>query len=379
MAVVGAHVRPVAVFIPDVNETGGTERATVQCIRRWALERDVHVFTRSASAPLPSNVSVHTVRLWRSPQLVGWLLFVLWSGVKAQQLRRRSDFITFSPGINLVGSDVTVAHIYYRHTEEVLRASQARRQRISLRSIHSRAYQFAVRSLEPIHFAKARFVFAVSPWQAKAMEANGIDVYGLAPNGVDLAEFPIRNPRWGPRLRVLSVGSEIGKKGLDLLVDAACKPAVRERVEVSIVTRAQNSEPLLAQAKSCGFESLSVHTNLRAAAELFTNCDVYVAGSREDSFNMPALEAMASGIPVVMTDQCGLAGWISDEALITAPTSTSIGEALSALVDDAAMFERLASQGRRFATAFTWDATADVVAQAFRVMDGEKSAGGAPN
>lgn len=369
--------RPLVIFIPELNNSGGTERATAQCIRRWATERRVVVYTRRCVIEVPPNVEVRLIRLVQKPQLVGWLLFVAWSSFVAAHLRRSSTRpIVFSPGANLVGADVTVAHIYYRQTLRVLAQDVSPgqiRQRFkasgSLRKLHSALYARAVQFLEATHYRRSRFVYAVSSLERQAMEADGLQVDGIAPNGVDLNEFTFELRQSIGKFRVLCVGSEIKKKGLDLLVSAFEDSTLRSEADVTIVTRSRNEEELTELAAAVGLDRFRVVTESKSASVLYRDSDVYVAASREDSFNMPALEAMASGLPVVMTNRCGLSEWALGAALVVAPNPAAIGTALRRLHASPSLVSSLSSAGRRLAEAMSWDAAADVIAESFEALD----------
>lgn len=358
------ELRPIAVFSPTLHDLGGTERATLEYIRHWSRHRQVTVYARHVDAVLPDGVDVVTVRLPERPQVVGWLMFLMWAVRKASALRQASEAIIFSPGVNLLGADLTVAHIYYRdrslsadmrHVEDGIPELVAAERAVSLRRIHRDLYSALVRTAERVHYRRSRFVFAVSPPQADVMASDGVRIAGLARNGVDVSAFPLRAPSAGRdgRLRVLTIGSEIATKGLDIILDAVASDPIAELVHLTVVTRTTNHPSLARAAKDRGV-SMRLLGPGQTPVDMFAAADVYVAASRRDSFNLPALEAMASGLPVILSTRCGLASWVTDEAILVDPTAKMIRDAILDLAQSADLSARLSRDGRAFAERLGW-------------------------
>ncbi|HBJ86505.1 MAG TPA: hypothetical protein DDZ88_22155 [Verrucomicrobiales bacterium] len=118
--------------------------------------------------------------------------------------------------------------------------------------------------------------------------------------------FPpkVREPvKQGRPLRVLHAGAGSLAKGLPYLL-AALDQVGGAGVELTLVGPVQpDMRPFLKQVKSL-VRSLSYcpRAELR---ELYWNHDVLVMSSLGDSFGFVAVEAMACGLPVIVTDRCG--------------------------------------------------------------------------
>jgi len=127
-------------------------------------------------------------------------------------------------------------------------------------------------------------------------------VVDVVPNGVDHSQFfgPVREKRRIPTVGLLY--SSVALKGLDLSL-AALGLVGGSFPELHVV--------------SFGSEPIRPHLHLPENAEFFLNppqeeirnvyarCDVWIAASRTEGFNLPAMEAMACRTPVVSTR----AGW----------------------------------------------------------------------
>jgi len=92
---------------------------------------------------------------------------------------------------------------------------------------------------------------------------------------------------------------------------------------------------------------------------VYAAADLLVHPTREDSFGMVALEAMAHGLPVIVSraPYCGLSAALTDDeaVLLDDPTSADeLGQALRGLLDDAERRAALADAGRAVAARYDW-------------------------
>src|SRR5438105_15351247 len=91
---------------------------------------------------------------------------------------------------------------------------------------------------------------------------------------------------------------------------------------------------------------------------LMHSCDVLIAPNhREEGFGLPAAEALASGLAVVMTSIPSYLSFddVHDYALFAPPeNAVELGERLVELLGDAGLRERLRTRGR--AVAEQWHA-----------------------
>ena len=137
----------------------------------------------------------------------------------------------------------------------------------------------------------------------------------VVPNGVDLDLFRPDGPELAldaPRgTRFLFVGGLIERKGPDLLL-AAYLDAFQERDDVSLIVKDFGADTIYPGADRTRLEEYSrertqprivyLHGDLGddEMAALYRSCDVMVLPYRGEGFCMPALEAMASGLPVIV-------------------------------------------------------------------------------
>ncbi|WP_432665332.1 glycosyltransferase [Wukongibacter baidiensis] len=93
-------------------------------------------------------------------------------------------------------------------------------------------------------------------------------------------------------------------------------------------------------------------------SKLYRNATLFVSGSHYESFSLPVLEAMASGCPVVTTENTGVLEYA--ENLFNALTAkikepNDIAEKIIRLLNDSLLKEKLIENGLKTAEVFKWD------------------------
>jgi glycosyltransferase involved in cell wall biosynthesis len=158
---------------------------------------------------------------------------------------------------------------------------------------------------------------------------------------------------------VLSVGRISFKKGLDLLIDAV---APLEGVHLALVGPDDGDGTLAAlerQRTALGAES-RIHfvgpLDTSHPREVYGDADVFVLSSRNESFGIVAAEAVACGVPTIVTDRCGVAEILGESALVVPCTTEGIHDAVALLLATPDLRTRLAAAGPEVARANSWDA-----------------------
>lgn len=164
-------------------------------------------------------------------------------------------------------------------------------------------------------------VWVPSCWGKSILISNGVREHRIdvVPEGVDVDHFsPRKQPnKWlsmalhqmqRPRFRFLSVGKWEARKNIDGLV-AAFSRAFRPTEPVELVLHCSNqftpfnyearvrlltngSHPPIMISKPCSWDSMS---------DLYASSDAFILPSRAEGWGLPIIEAMASGLPVIIT------------------------------------------------------------------------------
>lgn len=159
---------------------------------------------------------------------------------------------------------------------------------------------------------------------------------------------PPRTPREpGAPLRVLYVGTLSLRKGLPYLLQASA--ALGKSVKLTVVGSASPEMNQLL-ARHSGMEILPRVTK-QELRNIYARHDVFVMPSLGDSFGFVILEAMASGLPVIASENAGAP--VPDESWrVPARNANAIAERLDRYVSDPGLVEEHGRQAIAFARQF---------------------------
>jgi glycosyltransferase involved in cell wall biosynthesis len=106
---------------------------------------------------------------------------------------------------------------------------------------------------------------------------------------------------------------------------------------------------------------------------VYRAADVFAYPSLYEGFGLPVLEALVRGIPTVASNTSAVPEVSGDAALGVDPRSVrSIAQAISSLVSDVGLADRMAARARAQAQRFSWDETARLSLQVYERVLGEK-------
>jgi glycosyltransferase-like protein len=240
------------------------------------------------------------------------------------------------------------------------------------------------------------------PWIRRLQREYGVTA-GLVGNGVDLGRYrPARDGaermrvrdefRLGRRFTVLTIGGIEPRKGSLTLLEGFAR--FRER--------AAGLDPLLVVAGGATLFDYrhEIDRFHRRAAELGCQDDVRVLGSlpdgvperlyraadvfafpsRSEGFGLAALEAFASGLPVVASDLDAFRTFLQDgrsALLVPIGDPGALGSALARVADEPALRVRLRHGGLRVAAEHSWDRAAMAHEHAYVALHGRPERAGA--
>jgi glycosyltransferase involved in cell wall biosynthesis len=94
-------------------------------------------------------------------------------------------------------------------------------------------------------------------------------------------------------------------------------------------------------------------------AAVMAGASAFCLPSLMEGFGLTALEAMACGTPVVVSDRGALPEVVGDAGIVVPPNAVAITEALATVLSDDQLAGRLGAAARTRSLDFTWRATAD--------------------
>jgi len=176
---------------------------------------------------------------------------------------------------------------------------------------------------------------------------------------------------------VLAVGTIEPRKNLEHVLAAyvLLPEAVRQRYPLVIAGakgwRATNLERDLRALVARGGVRFLGYVPDDDLPMIYAGARAFVFASVYEGFGLPPLEAMASGVPVLVADRAALPEVTAEAALKLnpdRPDDTALK--LAALLDDEVMHADFAQRGLRRAAVFTWDACARRTLRVYRRVDG---------
>jgi glycosyltransferase involved in cell wall biosynthesis len=109
------------------------------------------------------------------------------------------------------------------------------------------------------------------------------------------------------------------------------------------------------------------HVEDAAMPALYSAAKALVFPSLYEGFGLPALEAMASGTPVIASNTTGLAEVVGEAGLTIDPRNVEeLADAMRRMLQDAELRESLAAAGLARAAEFTWSRAAVATADVYR-------------
>jgi glycosyltransferase involved in cell wall biosynthesis len=388
----------IAVVTPFLDKRHGTERRVAEFIARLGDEFDFWIYSARVE-----DVDLGRVVWRRIPELPGPGLakYVFWFLANrlmrwwdARFAARRADLV-YSPGVNCLDAQVVTVHIVFaeflRHVAPEL---ELRRHspRAWPRLLHRRIYYRLIAALERRVYSNPRTLLGANSRKTvedvfrHCGERDGVTVVY---HGLELDRF---HPDVRARLRagvraelglaedeiaLLLVGNDWRKKGLPCLLDAAAA-LDDERIRV-LAVGTDDPAVCAAELDRSGLRArVSFLPPRRDVEAWYAAADIYVGPSLEDAFALPPAEAMACGLPVVVSSRAGVSEVVTegvDGFVLRDPADVKeLTVILRRLVSDAELRRRIGERAAETARQYTWERNAAIMRSLFRQALGEPAA-----
>ncbi len=221
--------------------------------------------------------------------------------------------------------------------------------------------------LERSSMKRAKAIISLSPSMTEEM----IREYGVRgekiheiPNGIKYSEFK-RDEERGDF--VLYSGRLTEQKGILELLDAIklCKRELRMTGED--VFGGKWIERVIREKGVKKYVHLLGFLEREEFIEVLGRAKVFVLPSLYESFGIVALEAMASGTPLIISNGCGFSEYLEDgkNALVVSPKAGEIAQAIERLMEDRQLWKKLRRNGMRFAKKLDWSRIAKRVIEVY--------------
>jgi glycosyltransferase involved in cell wall biosynthesis len=199
------------------------------------------------------------------------------------------------------------------------------------------------------------------------------DTLHIVPVGVDQQQFrPLPHIARVPGRLMTTASADVPLKGLTYLIEALAKVrAERDDAQLVVIGRPRLKSAVPAQIERLGLqgavEFVSGISDERVV-ELYAEAEIAVVPSLYEGFSLPAIEAMACGVPLVTTTGGALPEVVGrhGESAMTVPPAdpAALAQQLVEVLNDAELRGRLGEGGRRrVLDRFTWARTAEGTAE----------------
>jgi len=228
------------------------------------------------------------------------------------------------------------------------------------------------RTLGASFWNHAAQIVATSELEHEELLADGVSPEKLVIryNGIDSEIFRSLPSHGGFRTKwgigptetvILFLGRLIPRKGADILIDAfakACPESGR------LVIAGPEGEPgylsvLAKRARDADVETRVLFTGPLyddAKATVFADTDIFALPSRYENFANSVAEAMACGIPVIITEGCGIRSLVDGRGgLVVARQTEALASAIHKLDSDPVLYKKLQEGGRAVTAQLGWD------------------------
>jgi glycosyltransferase involved in cell wall biosynthesis len=276
------------------------------------------------------------------------------------------SFASTAPGWGDFRRVVTIHDLIYRTLPEA----------------HAGVRALGMRVLVPLAAHRSHRVIADSQATADDVHAHlriperRIDIVGLGVGATRRAE-PLSEGALRDRLRadgrpiLLTVSAKLAHKNLARLIAAlASLPAGERPLLVLPGYPTPHEAELRAHASGLGVGDDVRFLGWVSAAELeglYAATDAFVFPTLAEGFGLPVLEAMARAVPVACSDIAVLREVAGGDALYFDPRSErAMADAITRLLSDGALADRLRAAGPRRAVRFSWRRAAEQTLASYR-------------
>ncbi len=217
-------------------------------------------------------------------------------------------------------------------------------------------------------WSRATVVTAISKEQQRLAHQTMPDLeIQMIPNGVDTSTFrPVNGPRQGPEVNIVCVGRLIERKGQHHLLRAFANLHAQYNfpITLTLVGTGDAEASLHRLANDLGVADAVTFTGFVPRDDmpvLYRRADIFVLPSQNEGMSIALLEAMASGLPVVVTDTGGTAELVQDAVngyVVPWTDVPALTRALAMMIHDKEGRFRMGCNSRQMVKPFSWSVVA---------------------
>lgn len=367
------------VVCPSLDKRHGTERCVAEWISGLADEFEIHVYSQEVRDVDQRKITWHKIPRLPGPHLANYVWWFVANHIwrwRDGRFRGLRPHVVFSPGANCLDADVISVHIVFReYARRIADDLKLTTHSVALwpRLLHRKLYYGFIAHLERRLYQDPERILILI---ARKSDNDLARHYGRTkPSTVIYAGLDpqVFNPERRASLRdqarrdlaytserfvLLLIGNHWVNKGLPVLLQAL---EFNRELPVDLLVVGQedpNEYRTLVQAKHLS-ERVQFRQPRADVEFYYAAADAYVGPSLEDAFAMPPAEAMACGLPVIVSSAAGVSEIITNRAdglvLDNPLDARSLASLIQEIYQDKSLREKLGAQAARTARKYTWE------------------------
>ena len=269
--------------------------------------------------------------------------------------------------MTLHGLEERRVHVMSREVKKGRALNYSLKNRLWHQFFHVPRFRWSIRTADGAH------TYSRDVWSMLQLRYNlDTDRVAYIPNGVEPRFFIPRDYPPGERVRLLYAGSWLDQRGIFYIRDALRNLA--PKLPGMTMTFAGCGTPAEEILRFFGAE-LAAHIKVRPVVpadsmpELYVEHDILLFPSLMEGLPSVLLEAMATGMPVITTETCGMPDVVENEfngLLIPPADSGAIEAAVTHLAGSAQLRQNLGEAARKTMERYTWERAARLLEALYR-------------
>ena len=365
----------IAMLVKDFATTGGSNRYAVELSTRLARRgHEVHVYAQRWDPALVDGMTFHRVLSMLRPRFLNSLFYAF----RVRSLTKSAGFdVIHSHQRTIYHHVISMHHPCYQSGCGALRLLGSPRHWV-YRWLESR--QFGCRPLThviAVSDGTKRDILARYPLDPSRVRVihPGVDGDRMASGGSPEQRREIR-ARFGigvSDLALILVGTEFKRKGLQFAIEAMRRLREEGRVTGALhlfVIGGGSQGEFRRQAAGYGLEGRVHFIGLHPHVEhYYRAADIFLLPTLNEPFGMAVLEAMAAGLPVIVSKDAGVAELLQHEKTTILLENPRNAEEIAAAVmrlSDARDRFAMGQRAREAVSSLTWERMADEIESLYR-------------
>ena len=369
----------LAVVSPFLDKRHGSERITVEWLSHLPDEFDIHVYSQRVEDFDESKFTWHRIPKLPGPHLLNFLWWLaanrLWRYWDGRFRGLRHDLV-FSAGANCLDADAICVHIVFaEYTRQVRGGMSFLRNPLWEwpRLLHRRLYYGISVLMEGRAYKNCEtklIVYSRKTAREVKQFYGRTDRIPVLHLGLDHSVFnttvrAVLRGRAREELKLaenqftlILVGNDWRNKGVPVLLDALAH--LRDLPVVLLIVSREDQSSCRGLITEKKLDDRVLFLPPRKDIEFYyAAADAYAGPSLQESYGIPPAEAMACGLPVIVSSAAGVSEIVTDDVdamVLDDPTDVDkLATMIRRLYEDKELRNRLGSKARETARRYTWD------------------------